>query len=113
MNGALLFPSPMNNTKAMAINFLTTYKFMLAMMSGMVLSVPIWRDVPTVMGWVGVGVAIIGAVAQVVKILHDLGDERRREAAERRLQEEHEAKMALNRAHLAAGRWKEAEEVLG
>lgn len=104
--------SPMN-TRRMMVEFFGTYKFVLAMLGGMMLSTPIWQDVPTVMGWIGVGVALVGMVAQVVKILYDLGENKRKAAAERRVQEEHEAKMALYRAHVEAGELKEAGEVLG
>jgi hypothetical protein len=106
------YHSPVN-TKRMIFSFISTYKFVLTMMGGLMLTVPIWQDVPTLMGWVGLVVAAIGAVAQVVKIFHDLAEGRRKEAQEKRVQEEHDAKMGLYRTHLEAGRLKEAEEVLG
>lgn len=75
------------------------------MMGGMMLSVPIWQDVPTLMGWVGLAVAAIGAVAQVVKILHDMGDERRKA-------ELHRERMQLIGKFKELGDWEKVREML-
>ncbi len=63
---------PIHNTKKnVLMEMYGSYKFILWAMGGVLLSVPIWENVPTLMGWVGLAVAVIGAVAQVVKIVID------------------------------------------